>query len=251
MKLSIAAFVLLGSLASAQGPTPFDGCGTLVPGVTCDKLFQADAGGLYIVLADLSAYQNGDYLRMTGTTDGCISFCMQGNGCLTPSQIQPCSIATDLCFGDGTSGACPCGNNGSPGRGCQTSIGSGGALLAISGTTTPDTVLMTSSGERPTSISIFIQGPSSFGTPVFFGDGLRCVSGTLKRLYTKSAVGGVVSAPVGAEPSITTRSAALGDPLGPGSTRHYQVYFRDGDPAFCPAPTGSTFNISNGKTIVW
>ena len=66
-----------------------------------------------------------------------------------------------------------------------------------------------------------------------------------------SAVGGLASEPDAGDPSIQERSAALGDPLQPGSARGYQVYYRDPSPTFCPEPQGSTFNISNGMLLVW
>ncbi|HZN54013.1 MAG TPA: hypothetical protein VFB67_01710, partial [Candidatus Polarisedimenticolaceae bacterium] len=84
-----------------------------------------------------------------------------------------------------------------------------------------------------------------------FGDGVRCAAGTLKRLYVKNAVGGVATAPVAGDLSITARSAAAGDPLAPGAVRYYQTYYRDPDPAFCPIPPGNTFNSSNGLIITW
>jgi hypothetical protein len=158
------------------------------------------------------------------------------------------------CFGDGTSGAaCPCGNAGASGRGCENSVGTGGAVLTTAGTTNPDTIVLTSSGELPVAPSIFLQGTVSLATPVTFGDGLRCVGGILKRLYVEPASGGVVSAPEvsSGDPSITARSAALGDPLSPGMTRFYQVYYRDPDPVFCPTPTGNTWNVSNARTLTW
>jgi hypothetical protein len=70
------------------------------------------------------------------------------------------------------------------------------------------------------------------------------VSGTLKRLYVKSASGGACAAPLQGDPSITARSAALGAPILPGDTRYYQVYYRDSAAAFCPP---ETFNATNGR----
>jgi hypothetical protein len=86
---------------------------------------------------------------------------------------------------------------------------------------------------------------------IVYGDGLRCVTGILKRLYTKQASGGVVTAPGVGDPSITTRSASVGDPIAPGSTRYYMTYFRDPSTTFCPATAGNTFNSTNGQIIVW
>jgi hypothetical protein len=67
----------------------------------------------------------------------------------------------------------------------------------------------------------------------------------------RSAVGGVVTAPTGAEPSVSARSAALGNAIGVEGTRYYQVYYRDPIPGFCPNPPGNTFNVSNGLRVVW
>jgi hypothetical protein len=88
--------------------------------------------------------------------------------------------------------------------------------------------------------------------PVFFGDGLRCTGGNLKRLYVMNATAaGTLDAPANAAPSISARSAALGDVLTAGAARVYQVYYRDSDLSFCPEPQGSSFNISNAVEIVW
>jgi hypothetical protein len=86
---------------------------------------------------------------------------------------------------------------------------------------------------------------------VSYGDGLRCTGGVLKRLYAKNASGGVVTAPQAGDPSVSARSAALGDPIPMGATRNYQVFYRDPNASFCPNPPGSTFNVSNAVAVVW
>lgn len=155
------------------------------------------------------------------------------------------------CYGDGSQPvACPCGNTGLAGRGCDNSAATGGARLEASGRTSPDTVVLTAAGELPSVVSVFLQGQVSIG-PVLFGDGLRCVAGALKRLYIKSASGGVVSAPVPGDPSITARSAALGDPIATGSSRYYQTYYRDPNLGFCPDPAGNSWNVSNAVQVDW
>jgi hypothetical protein len=159
--------------------------------------------------------------------------------------------AGPFCFGDGGTGACPCNNAGSAGHGCANSQNAAGALLTTSGTTSPDTLMMTSSGELPTSLSILLQGDTDMANPVVFGDGLRCVGGVLMRLFQASAPGGVASFPPVGAPSISARSAALGDPIAPGSTRSYQVYYRDPDLNFCAAPPGNTYNVSNAQRVIW
>jgi hypothetical protein len=159
------------------------------------------------------------------------------------------SPGVPYCFGDGsTATACPCGNTGATGHGCANSADATGAVLGASGTTSPDTVVLGASGERASALTVFFQANASIGTGVVYGDGVRCGSGTLIRLYSKNAVAGAVSAPQGAEPSITSQSAAKGDPIAPGSTRYYFNAFRDPVIGFCPP---STFNATNGVQITW
>jgi hypothetical protein len=113
-----------------------------------------------------------------------------------------------------------------------------------------DTLLLHCSGELPHAPSIVLQGGSAF-SPVLFGDGLRCVTAPLKRMYVHAAVAGNVTAPQAGDLSISARSAALGDPLAPGATRYYQVYYRDPSASFCPVPLGSGYNISSGLIVSW
>jgi hypothetical protein len=166
------------------------------------------------------------------------------------ARISPYN--TTYCEGDGTGVACPCANSGVLHSGCDNSIATGGARILATGypQLSADTVELGVTGELPTSLSIVLQGNAAIA-PVNFGDGLRCVGGILKRLYIHNAVGGALSVPQPGERSISARSAQLLDPIAPGSTRYYQVYYRDPSPSFCPAPQGHTFNVSNGIAIVW
>jgi hypothetical protein len=156
---------------------------------------------------------------------------------------------TSYCFGNGSLATpCPCGNNGLIGRGCNNSVATQGALLSARGSTTPDTVVLTSSSELPTALTLFLQGTTSNPSGLTFGDGVRCVTGTLKRIGVKIASGGTASYPGPGDLSITARSAAVGDPIPPGATRYYQAYYRDPAAAFCPP---LTFNASNGTAVIW
>jgi hypothetical protein len=154
-----------------------------------------------------------------------------------------------FCSGDGSAGACPCGNSGAPGHGCDNSVGTSGATLSASGTTRPDTLVLAAAAEPSTALSIFSQGNLALGSPVPFGDGLRCVGGALKRLFVRTATGGAVSAPAPGGTSITARAGELGDVITLGSTRFYYVYYRDGNPTFCPS--GGPFNVGNALQVVW
>lgn len=161
--------------------------------------------------------------------------------------------AVPFCFGDGSNGPCPCGNQAAPGegQGCANSLGAA-ARLTNSGNASvdTDTLTLTSSGESTNELSVFLQGHAQVA-PAAFGDGLMCIAGTLLRLYTHDSSGGSVTAPVGLGASISARSASLGDVISAGSTRYYQVYYRDSAAGFCPPPAGSGFNVSSALSILW
>ena len=174
----------------------------------------------------------------------------KGAGLVTTTAAVPTeSLAVDAyCYGDSASPvACPCGNSGAFEHGCENSSATGGARAWASGSLSPDQLVITSSGERPTAFSLFLQS-SSFVVAAPYGDGLRCISGALKRIAAKNAVGGTVSYPQGTELGIRARSAALGDTIPPGGVRYYQVVYRDAVSTFCPP---NTFNASNALAIVW
>ena len=126
-----------------------------------------------------------------------------------------------------------------------------GARLNATGTTGPDTIVLHAGGELPNAPTLVFQGSSSLSQPILFGDGMRCVGGNLKRLFTTNAVGGAVNVPDATQMSISARSAALGDPLVPGSVRSYQTWYRDPNLSFCAPPSGDAWNLSNAVRIVW
>ncbi|MBK7644291.1 MAG: PQQ-dependent sugar dehydrogenase [Planctomycetes bacterium] len=191
-----------------------------------------------------------------GVHDGCdlasgASHDWNGNGVL--DECEP-TLATPSCFGDGTTAtACPCANNGAAGRGCENSDATGGARLDGAGDPANDEVVLVSSGELPSVLTIFLQGDAANPAGAVFGDGLLCVSGVQKLLYVKHASAGVAHAPEVGEASVTVRSSQLGDQIFPlsGAVRRYQAYYRDPAPNYCSAPAGSTWNVSSMLTITW
>lgn len=153
--------------------------------------------------------------------------------------------------------ACPCGNAPSgPGRGCDNSLSTGGASLTGSGVAklSADTLVMSAgnigqagvfcSGAVTNVTSILLQGSTQIAAGLPFGDGVRCLGGTLKRINTSPSVAGVYTY----GPGIAAQSAALGDTLSPGTTRYYLVYYRDACGSFCPT---ANFNASNGLKVLW
>jgi hypothetical protein len=158
------------------------------------------------------------------------------------------------CFpGESGTLACPCANPPfASGSGCNNSSATGGAVLSGAGTASlsADTLVFTTQAEKATATSIVLQGTASVPGGLVFGQGVRCVAGNLKRLYVKIAVGGSISAPQGGDPTVSARSAALGDPIGAGQQRYYAVYYRD--PIVLGAcPAASTFNVTQSGAVTW
>ncbi|MFM7280824.1 MAG: hypothetical protein ACKO32_03490, partial [Planctomycetia bacterium] len=152
--------------------------------------------------------------------------------------------------------ACPCGNPpAAAGKGCDNSAATGGASISGSGSanTAGDTLVFTTGGQTANGTTIILQGNAiaGGGAGVVFGQGVRCVGGTLKRLYVKSPGGtGGVTAPGGADPQVSVISAFLGDPIAAGSTRYYMAYYRD-PIVLGGCAANATFNATNALQVAW
>lgn len=146
------------------------------------------------------------------------------------------------CTGDGSTFTCPCGNNGTAGRGCASSVTSSGAALGISGSrhVSNDTAVLAATALPLGAPCLFIQGTAP--AAISFGDGYLCAGGSLIRLGVKFAVGSTANYPSG---SLST--SVQGGIPAIGGNRYYQVWYRD-SAAFC---TPSTFNLTNGLQVVW
>jgi hypothetical protein len=160
--------------------------------------------------------------------------------------LPPCKPpGIGYCFGDGTGVPCPCGNSGAAGHGCEISLGTGGGILFGSGeakVSDDQLVLRIEDIGEGTPVLLFQGTASSPGIP--FGDGLRCVIGTIRRFPIRFAVCGKVlyGLPVG-----TTAISITGGVPPAGGTFYYQGWFRNAPP-FC---TAATFNLTNGYEIFW
>ncbi len=169
------------------------------------------------------------------------------------TQIPPPAIRTICVPGQNGTSACPCANPPvGANRGCDNSSATGGATLVGSGNAqlAADTLVFTTSGEKPSATSIVLQGTSRSASGAVFGQGVRCVAGSLKRLYVKNAVGGAISAPAAGDAHVAARSAALGDPIAAGTRRYYGVYYRDPTVLGACAAT-DTFNVSAQLDVFW
>jgi hypothetical protein len=153
--------------------------------------------------------------------------------------------------------ACPCSNPpASGGLGCDN-FGAGPAQsgkLGASGVASlaADSVVLLATGENNSSLTVFWQGRDPLpAVGVVHGAGVRCVSATLRRLYTGAASGGAVQRPGGGDPSVSVRSAAAGDVIAPGQNRHYFAIYRDPGAAGPCGSSGATVNLTNAGTILW
>jgi hypothetical protein len=166
---------------------------------------------------------------------------ISGSFSITETGTQCGPTGTPYCFGDGTGTACPCGNNGTAGNGCASSVNASGANLTTTGNSSlaNDTLVLHGTG-MPNSSCLYFQGTTQISA--VFGDGLRCAGGTVNRLGTKTNAGGASQYPSGGDASVSVKGAVT----APG-TRTYQTWYRNAA-AFC---TPSTFNLTNGMLVTW
>ena len=154
-------------------------------------------------------------------------------------ELDPQPFASFCDDADGSLAACPCANPGSPDSGCEIQQGTGGVRLDVLAQTrgNPNRATLIAEGFAPTSTpaSIVLRSRTlDQGTPVVFGDGVRCVGPQVVRVETAFGVGGVASYLVG-------HGADTGDYF-------YQVWFRNQPAMFC---TPEAFNLSNGRILSW
>ncbi|MBK7643293.1 MAG: hypothetical protein IPJ19_09610 [Planctomycetes bacterium] len=167
-----------------------------------------------------------------------------GCGALGSSFCSPGSAGTI---------ACPCANPpAGADRGCDNSSSSGGAQLLATGfaSLTGDLVNFSSTGQTPGATSILLQGDAANASGAVFGQGVRCVAGALKRLYTQTAVNGAISIPTTGDTPVSARSAALGDTIVAGQHRYYGVYYRD-PLVLGGCAASSTFNVTQQVDLAW
>lgn len=160
------------------------------------------------------------------------------------------SQSQSFCAGDGSAGPCPCGNAvpaGTPG-GCKRGGMTVGARLDDQGIASlgSDSLRFFASFLPTNGTRLLLQGTPS-ATATAFQDGLLCLTGPIVRLHAVSATGQYADLPPAFGTSIAARSAQLGDPILPGSSRAYQLYFRGGTSA-CGVGNG---NVSNGIVVSW
>lgn len=239
--------------------SPIDTRCAVYLGSTCPGLGTAlacDDDGCYFAgpsRLNFAAQYGQSYLIQVG----CFPSMPGGQGSFLIQNTSPTPLFTPVCVQGRTGVApCPCANPPlTSGAGCNNSSNTGGALLSASGSASlaQDTLQLAMVGGKPTGTTVLLQGPNelSLGSgSVAFGQGQRCVGGSLLRLYFINAVGGAASFPPAGNPGIAARSASLGGAITPGSRRVYMSYYRD--PIILGGCASTrTFNASNGGLVTW
>ncbi|MCP3916805.1 MAG: hypothetical protein GY711_14710 [bacterium] len=233
----IAPFALAAALCgtSQAQTTPFDGCGTLAPGVTCPIFFLADVGGLYLLDADLSGYSIGDRVHVQGDLDpGCFTSCNQGDGCIfsaivTPNTCNAPPLGTSYC-----------------GPAVPNSSGNG-AVLSATGTgvagdpfelTVDDLPMNRSAIMLASQVQDFVPGAGG-------SQGALCVGVPFAR-FNRS--GEILNSGNAGSVNLVVDSTDI--PLSPpvavmaGETWYFQCWFRDANPM-------DTSNFSDGVAIAF
>jgi hypothetical protein len=155
-------------------------------------------------------------------------------------------FAAPFCLGDGTATACPCSNN-SPSElraGCVNSTGAGASLSHAGVASVSADTLTLVGNHMPNSTCLYLQGSgmADDGAGVQFGDGLRCIGGSVIRLGSQLNEFGTSQYPSGGDLPLSTRGGVIA-----GDVRFYQVWYRN-SLDFC---TSAAFNLSNGYVITW
>ena len=153
-----------------------------------------------------------------------------------------------ICPGDDTGTACPCANPSPLGqsRGCRNTV-TPGSRLRLEGVPSVAANSVDLLGlDMPNASALLFQGSTqiNLGAGVVFGDGLRCVGGSIRRLGTVQVAFESCSFPDALD--LTPISVRGG--VSAGDLRTYQLWYRNAVATFC---TSATFNLTNGLQILW
>lgn len=102
-----------------------------------------------------------------------------------------------------------------------------------------NSLVLAAVGMPNNAMTVLFDGTAAIDPGVPFGQGLLCVGGTLRRLGSQRATGGVI---IAAQNVLGPRYAGV----NPGDTRYFQVWYRD-----AMAPGGATINTTDALAVTF
>ena len=149
-----------------------------------------------------------------------------------------------ICPAAGQNSGCPCsGMNLSVAGGCRNSTGQSATLFSEGSISVATDSLLLRVEHMPPSASAILTQAMGFGSSIVFGDGIRCVAGSLMRMGQVFASGGVATWP----PAGTDPISIRGNVPASGGTRYYYVFYRDVIEYCTPA----AYNLTEMVRINW
>jgi hypothetical protein len=242
-----------GEIPSGLLAADFDGDGhvdlaTCIGSANTVSILHNRGDGTFAPAISRATYaSSGSLAAMDADGDGNLDIVVPNVSTSSISVVHACSNgASVFCAGDGSATACPCGNT-SPagaGAGCLNSLGAAGTLRAQGFANLSVDTLVLLGANMPNSFALYFQGTvaQNGGNGVVFGDGLRCVAGSVVRLRVEINSGGASHYPGSGDLALHVRGG-----VGTAGNRYYQVWYRNAA-SFC---SSATFNLTNGLRIAW
>jgi hypothetical protein len=152
-----------------------------------------------------------------------------------------------LCFGDGSGAKCGGLIAGGRGHGCENHALTGGALLQAHGmpSLSDDTFELDGSSLPFSTTVLYLQGSKIVGNGYgyTFGDGVMCLSGSVRQIGVKRTASGFTTYPETGDMAIhTIGRVSMLEPI-----QYYQVMYRD----WQAIAEADNFNLSNAWMVNW
>jgi len=227
IRILIAAALLTGT-ATAQAPPagPIDICGIVLddpinPG-QC-TFIQDSNGVIYLPDDGAGGLPIGSMVNVTGDYDpSCFAICFGHSGCIfgATTTLGGCNLGTNFCMSS------------------ANSTGSAAVISASGSESVAANDLVIDVSSVPNEPGIVYYGPNELlGLP--FGNGTRCVGGSVHRLPPMFAAGNTLTY------AIDNTNLPSGGDFVAGGTWKFQGWFRD------PAAGGAGFDLSDGLSITF
>jgi len=237
LPLALAA-ILSSSLVASD--LEIDECCILVENLGCGQSLVRANGEVLDVDGYIDAPEFSR-LQVQGSLTGlaCDSPCANPtHGCVLIDSLTLCDEGSNFCFGDGTSGWCPCANMAAGDRGCINTSGQGAQFRTGGSPGVGQWIDIYVDGMPAGTPCVLVMGMSA-ANPWPYHDGILCLGPPYTRL------GGFMSNAAG-DLELSMQLSLLSSVV-PGDTRYYQIWY--GDSGFSPCGLGS--NFTNAVELNW